>query len=150
MAINRKFASTGGESFDPSDLIADIGDLNTGLTAAGVRLDSFDGISNIGAVGSTLTVTPGLGNGGIKLITLTANCTITFNNGLGDKLNSLELVITQDGTGGRTVTWNETVRWPGGVAPTLSTAAGAIDRIIFTSYDAGSTWYGDVVGLGYA
>lgn len=156
MAINRRFASTGGggEAFDPSGLEADIAalesDVNDEFVTVGNRLDSFDGISNVGSVGSTLTITPGLGNGGIKLITLTDDCTITFNSGLGDKLNSLELVLAQDATGGREVTWNETVKWPGGVEPTLSTAPNAVDRIIFTSYDGGSTWFGDLVGLGYA
>jgi len=165
MTINRRLpVVSGGGEVDLGPIESDIATLETtvgghttdiaGLAddfeSAGFRLDTFDGISNIGPVGSTLTVTPGLGNGGIKLITLTTNLTISFNNGLSGKLNSLELVITQDATGGRLITWNETVKWPAGSAPVLSTAPGAIDRIIFTSYDNGSTWYGDLIGKGYA
>jgi hypothetical protein len=34
-----------------------------------------------------------------------------------------ELIITQDGTGGRTIAWPSNVKWNGGIAPALSTAA---------------------------
>lgn len=172
MSINRRLPVVGGGGGDTSAIEADITTLDgrvdtaetdinavestvathtSTLTTVGQRLDTFDGISNIGNVSSTLTVTPGLGNGGIKQITLTAPVlTISFNTGLGDKLNSLELVITQDATGGRTIVWNETVKWPGGLEPILSTEPGAIDRILFTSYDGGATWFGDTIGLAYA
>lgn len=167
MTINRRLP--GGGTVDLGPVEADIAALESADTAldgrldtleptvanhielVNLRLDNFDGISNIGNVGSTLTVTPGVGNGGIKLITLTAaNLTLSFNNGLGAYMNSLELVITQDATGGRTITWNETIRWSGGAAPVLSTAPNAVDRVIFTSYNGGSTWYGDLIGKGYA
>ena len=36
-------------------------------------------------------------------------------------------------TGNMTLTWNSAFKWPGGVAPTLSTAAGARDFFIFRS-----------------
>lgn len=54
----------------------------------------------------------------------------------------------EDGTGSRTVTWPAAVKWAGG-APTLSTAAAA-DRIVLVTYNAGTTWYADLVGKGYA
>ncbi len=38
--------------------------------------------------------------------------------------------VTQDGTGSRTLAYTAGYKFPGGVAPTLSTAAGAIDRLI--------------------
>jgi len=41
--------------------------------------------------------------------------------------------IVQDTTGGHTVTWPGVVRWPGGVAATLSTAANAVDIVTMTS-----------------
>ena len=53
---------------------------------------------------------------------------------------SLTLVVIQDSTGGRTITWPSTVKWVGGTAPTLSTAANAIDIISFF-YD-GTNYYG--------
>jgi hypothetical protein len=123
--------------------------MQAGLDAAHLRVDALDGISNIGTSGSAITVTAGGGNGTAKLMTLNQHCTITFAvNGTG--IRSLEFVLTQDTTGGRTVTWASEVLWPGGTQPSLSVAAGAVDRFIFTTYDLGTTWYGDVIGRSYA
>ena len=50
------------------------------------------------------------------------------------------LMLVQDGTGSRTATWPATVKWPGGTAPTLTTAANAIDIIGF--YFDGTNYFG--------
>lgn len=42
------------------------------------------------------------------------------------------LFITQDGTGSRTLSYNSVWKFRGGTAPTLSTAAGAVDRLDYT------------------
>jgi len=66
------------------------------------------------------------------------NETLEFTNPPGSC--SLTLVVIQDGTGGRTITWPAGIKWVGGNAPTLTTDANAIDIITFF-YD-GSTYYG--------
>lgn len=116
------------------------------------RFDGLDGVSLIGNVGSTLTVTPGGGNGGVKRITLTsATCTLSINNpSRTSAAHSLEFEITQDATGGRTIVWPSTVKWPGGVAPTLSTAPNAVDIVALVTYTGGTTWRGNLVGKAYA
>lgn len=38
-------------------------------------------------------------------------------------------IITQDGTGSRTLAYGNLFKWPAGTAPVLSTAAGAVDLI---------------------
>jgi hypothetical protein len=43
------------------------------------------------------------------------------------------LHVVQDGTGSRTLTWPSIVKWPGGTAPTLSTAAGKRDVFVFST-----------------
>lgn len=43
--------------------------------------------------------------------------------------------LIQDGTGSRTVSWSSAFKFAGGAAPTLSTAAGAVDVIAF-QYDS--------------
>lgn len=48
--------------------------------------------------------------------------------------------LKQDGIGGRTVIWPSTVRWPGGVAPTLTTAPNSVD-IVALAWD-GNDYYG--------
>ena len=72
-------------------------------------------------------------------LTLTSNLTGSFSNMPAG--SSLTLVITQDGTGGRTQSWTG-VKWAGG-SSTLSTSAGAIDIINF--YFDGTNYYGSLV-----
>tara|TARA_R110002050_G_scaffold85395_1_gene182281 strand:+ start:272 stop:1030 length:759 start_codon:yes stop_codon:yes gene_type:complete len=43
------------------------------------------------------------------------------------------IFITQDSTGSRTLSWNTIWNFPGGVAPVLSTTAGAVDRIDYVT-----------------
>jgi hypothetical protein len=75
-------------------------------------------------------------------ITLTANCAITLPSATSG--SSVTVVLRQDATGSRTVTWN-TAKWPGGVVPTLSTAAGAID--VFTFLCSNGQWLGFTSGI---
>jgi hypothetical protein len=56
---------------------------------------------------------------------------------------SYVLRVTQDGAGGRTLAYGSVFKWPGGTAPTLSTAAGAKDVITFLSDGAGL--YGSIL-----
>jgi hypothetical protein len=102
----------------------------------------------VGNSGAALTLDASAAAGYIKTITLTANCTFTLTGTTAGQATTLELVLTQDATGSRTVTWPASVKWSGG-APILSTAAGATDRVVLTSYNNGTTWYADLVGKGY-
>lgn len=79
----------------------------------------------------------------ITRLTLTANCTLTFPAAAPGK--SFTLVLVQDSTGSRTVTWPATVKWPGGTAPTLSTGAGKVDYLSFVC--SATAWDGFVSGL---
>ena len=55
---------------------------------------------------------------------------ITFNNPTTEAVGqSGTITLTQDGTGSRTASWGTQFLWAGGTAPTLSTAANAVDRI---------------------
>lgn len=60
--------------------------------------------------------------------------TLGGNRTLGNPTNlvagqSGSIFITQDGTGSRTLAYSSYWKFPGGTAPTLSTAASATDRI---------------------
>lgn len=70
--------------------------------------------------------------------TLTGNCTYTFTAPSGPC--NILLKVVQDATGSRTVTWPGTVKWPGGTAPTLSTAANSVDIVTF--YYDGTNYHG--------
>jgi hypothetical protein len=135
------FDSDGGFGGDPSWI----------AQAPGFTTTTGGGQEAVQAHGSTgATETIDLANGNVHTATLDADCTITFTGATNAKSCSFELVLTQDGTGSRTVTWPGSVKWAGGTPPTLSTAADAVDRLVFSSVDGGTTWYGNVVGLGYA
>lgn len=106
-----------------------------------------EAVTTIGNSGATPTVD--WNNAPIQTMTLTANATVSFSN-LPTAGGSLVLVLTQDGTGSRTVTWPVVVEWPGGTAPTLSTAANSVDVITFITASGGSVVYGFASGLGMA
>lgn len=82
--------------------------------------------------------------------TLTANATFTFTGGETGWATSFTLVLRQDATGSRTVTWPASVKWNEATAPTLSTAASAVDVLTFLTTDGGTTWLGFVAGTGMA
>ena len=63
-------------------------------------------------------------------ITMTLTGNVTVQNPTTESVGqSGSIVITQDGTGSRTCAWGNQFKWAGGTAPTLSTAANAVDRI---------------------
>lgn len=92
--------------------------------------------------GSSYTVN--LTSGNVFNLILNANCAFTFSNPPGSGVaGSFTLILTQDGTGGRTVTWPEAVRWPGASAPSVSTSASTKTFYSFFTVDGGTTWYGN-------
>ena len=69
--------------------------------------------------------------------------TLAHNTTFADPSNEVvgqsgSIIITQDGTGSRTASWNSAFKWAGGTAPTLSTAANAVDRIDYLVVAAGN------------
>ncbi len=73
---------------------------------------------------------------------LSNSCVATFGAGnltIANPTNvkagqSWVLALTQDGTGGRTVTWGSNFKWASATAPTLSTAGAAVDVISCVAY----------------
>jgi hypothetical protein len=55
------------------------------------------------------------------------------------------IVLVQDATGSRTVTWWSGIKWAGGPAPVLTTTAGKADVFTFKQLSAGA-YYGFVAG----
>ena len=78
-------------------------------------------------------------------LTLTGNCVLTFPTPAAG--GQFTLLLKQDATGSRTVTWPSTVRWAGGTAPTLTATAGQTDVVAFLS--DGTYWLGFVGGLNF-
>ncbi len=94
--------------------------------------------------GSSYTVN--LASGSVFNITLTGNCTFAFSGATNGVMCSFTLFVSQDGTGGRTVTWPGSVKWSAGAAPTLPTTGNAVSILSFLTINGGSTWFGFVAG----
>lgn len=76
-------------------------------------------------------------SGAKQKITLNNNCTFTFTAPPG--VANLLLMLAQDATGSRTVTWPASVKWTGGSPPTLTTTASAVDIVTFF-WDGTNYW----------
>jgi len=105
------------------------GEWNFGAYSAGftIQTTTGDGTTTIDwRLGNKFKFTFGTQNETFTFIAPTNPCT-------------LMLTLIQDGTGSRTVTWPETVKWPGGIAPTLTTTPNARDKVALdwdgTQYD---------------
>jgi hypothetical protein len=121
------------------------GQINLGLT----NLTAYkETIHNGGSASSEYT--PNYSNGSVHTVTLTGNVTFAAPTNMPVGA-SLTLILTQDGTGGRTGTWNASYKWMGGT-PILSLANGAIDVInIFydgTNYISGASKQESTLGGG--
>jgi hypothetical protein len=93
---------------------------------------------------SSTAITLALTNGTVQIITLTGSATITMPTAAVGK--SFILLLRQDATGSRTVTWS-TVNWAGGTAPTITSTASKQD--IYSFFSDGTSWYGVTVGQNY-
>ncbi|HWP61288.1 MAG TPA: hypothetical protein VN495_01665, partial [Candidatus Paceibacterota bacterium] len=114
--------------------------------AAPAPQDDTAGQGKLTTVKDTATATVNWKDAKIQGITLTIpNTTFVFNHPKAG--TRYDFILDQDGTGSRHVTWPSSVKWPGGNAPTLSTAANTTDVVHFI-YD-GKRFLGSY-NLGYA
>jgi hypothetical protein len=93
---------------------------------------------------SSTAITLDLANGTVQIITLTGNATITMPTATAGK--SFIILLKQDATGSRSVTWS-TVKYPSGTAPTITATASRMDILSF--FADGTNWYGTLIGANY-
>jgi hypothetical protein len=93
---------------------------------------------------TSTAITVSLANGTVQILTLTGNATITMPTAAAGK--SFIIILRQDGTGSRSVTWS-TVNWAGATAPTVTGTASKQD--IFSFFSDGTSWYGATLGQNY-
>jgi WD40 repeat protein len=62
----------------------------------------------------------------------------------------VELNLTQDATGDHSITYPQTILWPGGEAPEHSTAAEAVDHVTLLKSPGSSDWLGINSGVAFA
>jgi hypothetical protein len=111
----------------------------TEIAANTVVQNVFTGVTNVHPyttltlpVGSTITLDPTQGDS--QRITLTGNYSMGVPANAQDG-SEIDLSVIQDGTGGRTLTWNSIFLFEGGAQPTLSALGGTLDQFLL-KYDA--------------
>lgn len=87
------------------------------------------------------TITPSGSDGNMFRVTLGGNRTIANLSPAPAAESNFKILVIQDGTGSRTVTWGSLFKWFGGSAPTLTTTATRGDMITCLYDSAGSGYY---------
>lgn len=140
--INAKLALAGG-TMSGSLQMADNSILRAFLS------DTAEAYYDAGNSGASITLD--YTNGPMQKVTLNAATpAIAFSNWpASGRSGSMMVKFFQDGTGSRIPSWAAAVKWPAATAPTLTTTAGARDRCLFTTEDAGTTIDAMVAGLAF-
>jgi hypothetical protein len=92
-----------------------------------------------------------LNNGNLFNCLLNSNInTVNIQNAPTSQGSAIKFttIFTGDGIS-RSVSWPNSIKWPGGISPTLTYASGKIDMFNFTSIDNGTTWLGFIAGQNY-
>lgn len=76
------------------------------------------------------TITPDFGAGINFVVTLGGNRTLA-NPTNAKAGQSGVIIVKQDGTGSRTLSWGTNFKWPAATAPTLSTTASRVDKVYY-------------------
>jgi hypothetical protein len=122
-------------------------DIPSGSTGTGVVLTNptvTNYVETLFSANTGTAITVNLANGTVQNLTLTGNATITMPTAVAGK--SFIIMLRQDATGSRSVTWS-TVVWPGGTAPTITGTANKMDMYSF--FSDGTNWYGVIVSQNY-
>lgn len=111
---------------------------------SGVWADEVTALGTVTTAGSIVCT-----SGNVFTATLGGNCTFTLSaasSTTASTATSFTLILTNDGTAGRTVSWaGGTFLWPGGAASlSRTTTANATDIWFFFSPNGGTTWYGNI------
>ncbi len=147
-----KWDGTGGDALLDSGLVIDNNDalqMDDNEIVEGVLKDYGETMGTEATSGSAHEID--LEDGNVHEVTLSEGCTFTFSNPpASGTAGSFTLILHQDGSGSREVTWPGTVEWPGGDEPELSMGANETDILVFITTDAGATWYGMLAGAAFA
>ncbi len=88
---------------------------------------------------TAMTVDCNLSN--VFATTFTANVTTAPTISNPSNGQTINWFITQDATGGRTMTWPTSFKWPSGTPGVLSTPANSVDLLVATYRSATGFWY---------
>lgn len=83
-----------------------------------------------------------------RLWNIISNVTLNLPTPSSAVSGTITLIITQDATGGRTITWPSSVKWPDGIAQQPSAAPLSVSAIHL--FWIGNAWFGMVGGKSFA
>jgi hypothetical protein len=105
------------------------------ITISGTNSDYVD----LGNVSGTVNIDC---TKGVVRARLTGTTTFAFTSvPSAGTVVAVTLMVVQDGTGGRTITWPASSDYPGGVVPPATTTANALDIWTLFTIDGGTTMY---------
>ena len=121
----------------------DSSDVTKGTIATDEWKVETQAYSAANALSDVATVATDCSDGNVHTVTLAGNRTLGAPTNL--KAGATYLwIITQDGTGSRTLAYNAVFKFPGGTAPELTTAAGSVD--ILSGVSDGTNVYCNLLG----
>lgn len=114
-----------------TNLKINIGEV-TFCTVESGGVSSFTGAQRgaITTLSSGSTITPDFASNNFFTVTLTQSTTFARPTNLVPGQAGV-IFLVQDATGSRTAAWNVAYKFPGGTAPTLSTAANTVDMLTY-------------------
>lgn len=138
---------TSGQVVGPTDMNNITSTINsvvagtTQITLTNPTVNGYtEGVVNLGLV--TTSATLDLTNGTVLIVSLSASTPCAFTMPAPTLGKNFVLYVRQPSStgGGGTPVWPASVRWPGNVAPTPTTAPNRLD--IYTFFSDGISWYG--------
>lgn len=122
---------------------------DSNITIAGTELaQEFTATQNFNATTLTDAATIAWDTSANQVTSVTLAGNRTFGAPTNQKDGGVYvLIVVQDGTGSRTITWNSVFKWVGATAPTLSTAASSRDQFVFVSNGTNLYEIGRAIGV---
>jgi hypothetical protein len=107
--------------------------------------DYAETLNAIGTITSNTAISFATGN--VQTVTGNGDCEFSFTGEpTSGSAGTITLLITNGGA--NTTTWEAAVKWPGNVAPSLTSSG--IDILSFITVDGGTTIYGFVGGINFS
>jgi hypothetical protein len=130
----------GTSAVSASSLLSESAAVTSGTYIKGIGY--ADTVVALGNTGSAINLD--VVSGGVFTATLTGSATITLRYPVSSGASSFILILTNDGTAGRSVSFaGGTFRYPGG-SVTRTTTANATDIWFFMTPNGGTTYYASI------
>ena len=115
-----------------------------GATNGGITLNGSGATPPVTVTFSATAMTLDCTRSNVFRTTFTANVTTAPTIDNPQNGQTINWLITQDSTGGWTMTWPTSFKWPGGTAGVLSTTANSIDLLIAMYDSSTGYWYANL------